>query len=275
MFWLLDVAQRCAVTCLTVSACYAVYATCRYFTSESSEKTEANNQMKALDVGNHIFIGHVNDGGSLMKQVVTEQSHIDERTYRKVQQRLRKIAPDEDIVVHLQTPGGAVFWSEMIANLLLHHKGKVTAQIHGFCSSGGTLIALSCNEIYMPPGSALGPIDPQAALDGAQYVACVDFLQALGIDVGTLRNKSASQLCAIIDDSVARAATLKEHELRRRALQCVKGVADYIAFVDRVLERRYADVSVRNTIAERLLWTHAHDTPLFRDYCIETGLHIY
>jgi len=64
-----------------------------------------------------------------------------------------------DIVLH--TPGGLVLASLQIAYALREHKGKVTAFVPHYAMSGGTLLALSADEIVMSPHAVLGPIDPQ------------------------------------------------------------------------------------------------------------------
>jgi ClpP class serine protease len=64
-----------------------------------------------------------------------------------------------DIILH--TPGGLVLASEQIAQALLRHPAKVTVFIPHYAMSGGTLIALACDEIVMDENAVLGPVDPQ------------------------------------------------------------------------------------------------------------------
>ncbi len=64
-----------------------------------------------------------------------------------------------DLVVH--TPGGLVLAAMQIARALRDRKGKVTVFVPHMAMSGGTLIALSADEIVMSPHAVLGPIDPQ------------------------------------------------------------------------------------------------------------------
>lgn len=81
-----------------------------------------------------------------------------------------------DLVLH--TPGGLVLASEQIACALKRHKGKVTVFIPHYAMSGGTLIAMSADEIVMDPNAVLGPVDPQ--LGGQQgYYPAVSILKAL------------------------------------------------------------------------------------------------
>ncbi|HEB75519.1 MAG TPA: hypothetical protein ENJ04_04130 [Nitrospirae bacterium] len=64
-----------------------------------------------------------------------------------------------DLVLH--TPGGLVLASYQIAHAIKNHKGKVTVFVPHYAMSGGTLIALSADEIVMGEHAVLGPVDPQ------------------------------------------------------------------------------------------------------------------
>src|ERR1700755_982118 len=64
-----------------------------------------------------------------------------------------------DIILH--TPGGLVLAALQIAWAIREHKGKVTVFVPHYAMSGGTLIALSADEIVMSKHAVLGPVDPQ------------------------------------------------------------------------------------------------------------------
>lgn len=64
-----------------------------------------------------------------------------------------------DMIIH--TPGGLVLAAEQIAEALLRHPGKVTVFVPHYAMSGGTLIALSADELVMDENAVLGPLDPQ------------------------------------------------------------------------------------------------------------------
>jgi ClpP class serine protease len=74
---------------------------------------------------------------------------------------IRKTPVDKPIDVILHTPGGVALAAEMIAMALKYHRGKVTVMIPFYAMSGGSLIALSADEIRMERYSILGPVDPQ------------------------------------------------------------------------------------------------------------------
>ncbi|HEY8449764.1 MAG TPA: ATP-dependent Clp protease proteolytic subunit [Bacillota bacterium] len=80
-----------------------------------------------------------------------------ERVLRAIQQT----PPDRPIDLILHTPGGLVLATELIAHALIRHRGKVSVFIPHYAMSGGTLIALAADEIYMDANAVLGPVDPQ------------------------------------------------------------------------------------------------------------------
>jgi ClpP class serine protease len=74
---------------------------------------------------------------------------------------IRLTPPDQPIDLVLHTPGGLVLAAEQIALALLERKGKVTVLVPHYAMSGGTLLALTADEIIMDPHAVLGPVDPQ------------------------------------------------------------------------------------------------------------------
>ena len=65
-----------------------------------------------------------------------------------------------DLILH--TPGGAISETESIIDYLhVQFNQNIRAIIPQMAMSGGTMIACSCNEIYMGNQSSLGPVDPQ------------------------------------------------------------------------------------------------------------------
>jgi ClpP class serine protease len=74
---------------------------------------------------------------------------------------IRLTPPDQPIDLILHTPGGLVLAAEQIAHALAGRPGKVTVIVPHYAMSGGTLIALTADEILMDPNAVLGPVDPQ------------------------------------------------------------------------------------------------------------------
>jgi ClpP class serine protease len=74
---------------------------------------------------------------------------------------IRLTPPEQPIDLILHTPGGLVLAAEQIAHALVDRPGKVTVIVPHYAMSGGTLIALTADEILMDPHAVLGPVDPQ------------------------------------------------------------------------------------------------------------------
>jgi ClpP class serine protease len=78
-----------------------------------------------------------------------------------------------DLILH--TPGGLVLAAEQIALALLERPGKVTVFVPHYAMSGGTLLALTADEIVMDPHAVLGPVDPQIGdMPAASIVKLLD-----------------------------------------------------------------------------------------------------
>ena len=70
----------------------------------------------------------------------------------------------DDIEIQIQTNGGSCAWTHMIMNILVNHKGRVKCTVSGYAFSSGTLIALSCSDIYMDSTCCLSKIDIQSLI---------------------------------------------------------------------------------------------------------------
>lgn len=64
-----------------------------------------------------------------------------------------------DVIVH--SPGCQLLPSIQIARVLRNHPEKTRAIIPHYAMSGGTIIALACDEIVMDRDAGMRPIDPQ------------------------------------------------------------------------------------------------------------------
>jgi len=94
------------------------------------------------------------------EQALFSQSMINDQTLRDLTAVLNKMNGEPfDLILH--TPGGEVFSSLSISRMLKQYPGKIRAVVPLYSMSGGSLLALSCNEIAMTKNACLGPIDPQ------------------------------------------------------------------------------------------------------------------
>ncbi len=77
---------------------------------------------------------------------------------------IRTTPPDRPIALVLHTPGGLVLAAAQIAMALKKHPAKKIVIVPHYAMSGGTLISLAADEIWMSPEAVLGPLDPQLSM---------------------------------------------------------------------------------------------------------------
>jgi len=87
--------------------------------------------------------------------------YIDINDSEEVLRAIELTDPEVPLDIVLHTPGGLVLAALQIARAVWSHKGKVTVFVPHYAMSGGTLIALSADEIVMSRHAVLGPVDPQ------------------------------------------------------------------------------------------------------------------
>lgn len=100
-----------------------------------------------------VFIKHTSSG-------LFSQSMIDQKTATQLCEAMASFkGKDFDLILH--TPGGEVFSALMISRILKQYPGKIRTIVPLYAMSGGTLLALSTDEIVMSKSACLGPVDPQ------------------------------------------------------------------------------------------------------------------
>jgi ClpP class serine protease len=102
---------------------------------------------------------HRQDTVSLFGVPVTSSIGIEDS--EAILRAIRLTPTDQPIDLVLHTPGGLVLAAEQIALALLERTGKVTVFVPHYAMSGGTLLALTADQIVMDPHAVLGPVDPQ------------------------------------------------------------------------------------------------------------------
>ncbi|MFS0783529.1 head maturation protease, ClpP-related [Bacillus sp. 1P06AnD] len=66
-----------------------------------------------------------------------------------------KEAGNNDLLIHLNSPGGSAFDGIAIYNRLKSHKGKVTIQVDGWACSAASVIAMAADELIMGAGAMM------------------------------------------------------------------------------------------------------------------------
>lgn len=150
-----------------------------------------------------------------------------------------------DIILH--TPGGLVLASEQIAHALLKHPSRVTVFVPHYAMSGGTLIALACDEIVMDENAVLGPVDPQVGkYPAASIIHAVD-----------------SKPLEKIDDE-----TLILADISRKAIRQVQ------RYVEKILDTKMKKAESRKLSRALTSGQWTHDYPIDFDEAREIGMSV-
>ena len=152
--------------------------------------------------------------------------YIDIDDSEAILRAIRLTPPDRPIDLILHTPGGLVLAAEQIVHALAQHDGKVTVFVPHYAMSGGTLIALSADEVVMDPNAVLGPVDPQIGdMPAASIIKLVDQKpkERIGDEMLILADmaaKARSQVAAFV------AEELLLHMPKEKALPLAEALSD-------------------------------------------------
>lgn len=164
---------------------------------------------------------------------------------------IRDTPPDMPIALILHTPGGLVLAAAQIARALKHHKAKTVVMVPHYAMSGGTLISLAADEIWMDPNAVLGPLDPQLAIEPGFNVPAPSIVK-----VAREKGREASDKTLIMADVAEKAI----EEVREFIYELVK---------DRMGEEKAKELAATLTEGR---WTH--DYPITVEKARELGLNV-
>ena len=74
--------------------------------------------------------------------------------YNKLCHVLNGASSDEEVMLHLNTPGGMIDSAFMLIDAIGNSKATITAKLSGTVASAGTIIALSCDKLEVAPHTA-------------------------------------------------------------------------------------------------------------------------
>ena len=149
---------------------------------------------------------------------VPVSSSIDIEDSEAILRAIRSTPPEQPIDLILHTPGGLVLAAEQIAHALVERQGKVTVFVPHYAMSGGTLLALTADEVVMDPNAVLGPVDPQIGdLPAASIVKLLELKPRAQISdemlvLADIAIKARLQVASFV------AEVLLKHEPKERAI---------------------------------------------------------
>jgi ClpP class serine protease len=157
---------------------------------------------------------------------VPVSSSIDIEDSEAILRAIRATPPEQPIDLILHTPGGLVLAAEQIAHALVEHQGKVTVFVPHYAMSGGTLLALTADELVMDPNAVLGPVDPQIGdLPAASIVKLLELKPRAQISdemlvLADIAGKARMQVASFV------AEVLLKHQPRERALALAAALSE-------------------------------------------------
>ncbi len=174
---------------------------------------------------------------------------IDIEDSEAVLRAIRSTPPNKPIAMIIHTPGGLVLAASQIAEALKRHPAKKIVIVPHYAMSGGTLIALAADEIWMDQNAVLGPLDPQLMKGNLQLPApsILKVVQQKGV-------QNVSDETLILAD-VAEKAIKQMQEI---IVNLIK---------DKFGEEKAREIAVKLTSGE---WTH--DYPITAEKAKELGL---
>jgi ClpP class serine protease len=157
---------------------------------------------------------------------VPVSSSIDIEDSEAILRAIRATPPEQPIDLILHTPGGLVLAAEQIAHALIQRKGKVTVFVPHYAMSGGTLLALTADEVVMDPNAVLGPVDPQIGdLPAASIVKLLELKPRAQISdemliLADVAIKARVQVASFVAD------VMLKHQPKERALALAAALSE-------------------------------------------------
>lgn len=182
------------------------------------QRTAVMRQLRAKRKSRIITLIHRQESTNFLG--VFQRNYISIEDSEQVLRAIRSTPKDVPIDLILHTPGGLVLASEQIARALRKHPARTAVFIPHYAMSGGTMIALSANEIWMDENAVVGPIDPQigsypaASIINAVEMKSKDRVEDKTLIMADIARKAIRQ----VEDTVTNLLTDKFSEEQARVL---------------------------------------------------------
>ena len=176
---------------------------------------------------------------------------IDIDDSEQVLRAIRSTPPDKPIALILHTPGGLVLAASQIARALKRHPAKKVVIVPHYAMSGGTLIALAADEIWMDPNAVLGPLDPQLGVEPGIHLPAPSIIKAVQV-----KGKDASEKFLILADIAE------------------KSMREVQEFIVELLRDKMGEERARHVAEELTKGKWTHDYPITPEQARELGLNV-
>lgn len=176
---------------------------------------------------------------------------IDIEDSEDILRAIRTTPSDKGIMLIIHTPGGLMLAASQIALALKRHPNKKIVVVPHYAMSGGTLIALAADEIWMDPDAVLGPVDPQ-----------------ISTQTGSL--PAPSILKVVKEKGVEKVSdeTLVLADIAEKALNQTRDL------VRKLLENRLPEDKIELIIDKLVMGRYTHDWPITAEELRDLGLNV-
>lgn len=106
------------------------------------------------------------------------------------------------IVIDINTPGGRVDAALQIRDAIFESEVPVYAFVNREAASAGALISLSCDSIYMAPGSSIGAVTPVDQSGKKASEKTVSYLRSVMRSVAQRNNRPVKIVESMVDEDV-------------------------------------------------------------------------
>ncbi len=160
------------------------------------------------------------------------------------------------VILEINTPGGRVDAALQIRDAIFKAEVPVVAFINHEAASAGALISLSCDSIYMSPGSSIGAVTPVDMQGQKASEKMVSYLRSVMRSIAQRNHRPVEIAEAMVDEDVAIPGVIEKGKLLTlTAEEAVRlKVADAVVEdLDEVLAR--LRLSGEQMIRTRITWS--------------------
>ncbi len=101
----------------------------------------------------------IDTSGSDSYFITSFGQRINKSTYLSFINSYAQVDKNCELTIEISSEGGSPFYSMLIANIILNHKGFTTARVNCIALCGATLIALMCDKLIINENAVLSPIN--------------------------------------------------------------------------------------------------------------------
>jgi membrane-bound serine protease (ClpP class) len=160
------------------------------------------------------------------------------------------------VILEINTPGGRVDAALQIRDAIFEAEVPVVAFINHEAASAGALISLSCDSIYMTPGSSIGAVTPVDMQGNKASEKMVSYLRSVMRSIAQRNNRPVDIVEAMVDEDIeidgviekGKLLTLTGEEAIR--LKIADGMAEDL---DEVLKK--LNLSKPKLVRSRISWS--------------------